>query len=155
MQWVNDPAYFCGVANSIPGLAQLFKDLVLAQLWHRSQMWLRFDPRPRNLHMTRVWLKKGKKKKTTESKWQKSRHWTQISDCLFHLRVSPIRFFFFFFFFFFVGFESIYASFVGKFTYVHTVVFIFVSGPEWDQEKAANSLKLSQSSRISFFSSSL
>lgn len=60
-----------------------------------------------------------------------------------------------FFFFFDVGFESIYASFVGKFTYVHTVVFIFVSGPEWDQEKAANSLKLSQSSRISFFSSSL
>lgn len=26
-------------------------------------------------------------------KWQKPRHWLQISDCLFHLRVSPIRFF--------------------------------------------------------------
>lgn len=48
-----------------------------------------------------------------------------------------------------VGYESIYASFIGK--YLHTDIFILVSGPEWDQKRAADPLNLSQSSRISYF----
>ena len=35
--------------GSIPSLAQcVLKDLVLPQLWHRSQLWLGSDPQPRN-----------------------------------------------------------------------------------------------------------
>ena len=35
-------------AESILSLAQWVKDLALSQLWHRSQLWLRYDPWPRN-----------------------------------------------------------------------------------------------------------
>lgn len=42
----------------IPGLVQWVKDLVLPQLWHRSQLWLGFDPWPRDLHKLWVWLEK-------------------------------------------------------------------------------------------------
>ena len=32
VQWVNDPAYLCGVTGLIPGPVQWVKDLVLLQL---------------------------------------------------------------------------------------------------------------------------
>ena len=60
-QWVNDPAYLCGGAGMILGLARWVKDLVLLWLWHRSQLWLRFNPCLRNFHMLQGWLKKKKK----------------------------------------------------------------------------------------------
>ena len=62
-QWVDDLAYLYGIACSIPGLTQWVKDLVLPQLWCRSQMWLRFYLWPGNFHLLRVWLKKDKKKR--------------------------------------------------------------------------------------------
>ena len=31
------------------------KDLVLPQLWHKSQLWLTFSSWPRNFHMLQVW----------------------------------------------------------------------------------------------------
>ena len=37
-----------------------FKDLMLPQLWHRSQMWLRFSSWPGNFHKTQVRRKKEK-----------------------------------------------------------------------------------------------
>ena len=40
--------------GSIPGPAQWVKALVLLQLWHRSLLWLGFDPWPRNFHM--LWV---------------------------------------------------------------------------------------------------
>ena len=61
VQLVNDPACLCGIAGLIPSPAQWVKDLALLQLWHKSQMWLRFDPWPRNFHMLQVLLKKEKK----------------------------------------------------------------------------------------------
>ena len=45
----------------VPAVAQRVKDLALLQLWHRLQLWLRFDPRPRNFHMPRTRPKKLKK----------------------------------------------------------------------------------------------
>ena len=41
-------------------LVQWVKDLALPQLWCRWQLWLRFDPWPRNFHMPQV--QGGKKK---------------------------------------------------------------------------------------------
>ena len=37
-----------------PGPAKWVKDLVLPQLWHRLQLGLGFNPRPRNSHM--LWV---------------------------------------------------------------------------------------------------
>ena len=38
----------------VPTVAQQVKNLVLLQLWHRSQQWLRFDPWPGKLPMPLV-----------------------------------------------------------------------------------------------------
>ena len=44
-------------------MAQWVKDLVLLQLWYRSQLQLRFSPWPGNFHMPQAWpFKKIKKK---------------------------------------------------------------------------------------------
>ena len=51
-QWINDPAYLCEGAGPIPGPVQWVK--VLLQLWHKLQLWLGFDPWPRNFH--RLWV---------------------------------------------------------------------------------------------------
>ena len=45
----------------VPIVAQWVKDPALLQLWHRSQLWLGFNPWPGNLHMSQVWLLKKKK----------------------------------------------------------------------------------------------
>ena len=47
--------------NRVPSVAQRFKDLAVPQLWHRLQLWLRFNPWPRNFHKPQVWPKKEKK----------------------------------------------------------------------------------------------
>ena len=47
--------------SSIASLAQWVKDLVLVQLWHRSQLWLGFNPWPANFHMLQVRLEKKNK----------------------------------------------------------------------------------------------
>ena len=61
VQGVNSLACLCGGAGLIPGLVQWVKDPALLLLWrHRSQLWLRFDPRPGNFCMPWVWLKKRK-----------------------------------------------------------------------------------------------
>ena len=46
--------------TGVPTVAQGVKDLVLWQLWLRSQLWLRFDPWSRNFHMLQVWPEKKK-----------------------------------------------------------------------------------------------
>ena len=61
-KWINDLAGLCGIVGSIPGLAKWVKDPVLLHLWHRSQMWLRFDLWPGEIHMPQVCPRKGKKK---------------------------------------------------------------------------------------------
>ena len=63
---VKDPA-LSGGAGWITGLAQWIKDLVLLQLWHRSQLWLRFNPWPRNFHMLPVPSQKKKKNTHTHT----------------------------------------------------------------------------------------
>ena len=47
-------------------MVQRVKDLVLLQLWHRSQLQFRFNPWPENYHMPRVWLKKQKRERERE-----------------------------------------------------------------------------------------
>ena len=47
-------------------MAQWVKDPELPQLWHRSQLWLRFDPWPGNFHMP--WVQPEKKKKEKKRK---------------------------------------------------------------------------------------
>ena len=50
----------CGGEGSILSPVQQVKDLALPQLWCRSQIRLRFDPWPGNVHMLWVQpLKKG------------------------------------------------------------------------------------------------
>ena len=50
-------------------MTQWVKDPALPQLWHRLQLWLRFDPWPENSHMLLVWPKKlpPQNKKTSSS----------------------------------------------------------------------------------------
>ena len=62
-QWVNIQHCLWGGSGSTPGLVQWVKDLVLLQLWRRSQLGLGFDPWPGNFHMLQVWPGKKKKKK--------------------------------------------------------------------------------------------
>ena len=54
-------------------MVQWCKDLVLLQLWHRSQLQLRFDPWPGNFHMLWVQLKKKKTNKQKKTKKKKER----------------------------------------------------------------------------------
>ena len=49
-------------------MAHRVKDLALSQLWHRFQLWLGFDPWPRNLQ---VWQVQPKKKKQEKKKKRK------------------------------------------------------------------------------------
>ena len=49
-------------------LAQGVKDLALLQLWGRSQLWLRFNPRSGNVHILRV---RPEMKQTDKQKKQK------------------------------------------------------------------------------------
>ena len=46
----------------VPNVAQGVKDPALLQLWHRSKLWLGFEPWPGSFHMPWVWVKKEKKK---------------------------------------------------------------------------------------------
>lgn len=59
----------------IPGLAQWVKDLKLLQLWHRSQLWLRFHPWPGNFHIWELPYAMGaaEKDKTKQNKTKKQR----------------------------------------------------------------------------------
>ena len=43
----------------VPTVVQWVKDLALPQLWHRSQLWIRFDPWLRNFRMS--WVRQKKK----------------------------------------------------------------------------------------------
>ena len=60
-----DPQHFCSTRTQVCSPAQHrgLKDPVLLQLWHRSQLWLRCGPRPKNPTCHRVHKKEKKKKK--------------------------------------------------------------------------------------------
>ena len=63
VQWVNDPAFVCGAAGSIPGPVQCVKDLALLHLWCRSQILLSLDPWLWNLPYAVGAAEKEKKKR--------------------------------------------------------------------------------------------
>ena len=50
--------YLCSSTGSTSGPVQQVKNLVLPQLWCRSQLQPGFDPWPRNFHIVWVWKKK-------------------------------------------------------------------------------------------------
>ena len=72
----------CGSLDSMPSPVQWIEDLVLPQLWYRSQQWLRFSPWPGNFHV--LWVQPKKKKKgqlvfkTPQMEW-----WLQLYSCVF------------------------------------------------------------------------
>ena len=47
-----------GGMGLLPSLEQWVKNLALLQLWCKSQLWLKFNPWPRNFHMLWMWPKK-------------------------------------------------------------------------------------------------
>ena len=52
VQWVNAaPQVAAEARGGSLGLVQWVKDPELLQLWHRSQLWLSFDPWSGNFHM--------------------------------------------------------------------------------------------------------
>ena len=65
-QWFNELACLCGGTGSIPSPVQWVKDLSLLQLWHRLQLGLGFNPRPKNFHM--LWGQPKRKKKNQKGK---------------------------------------------------------------------------------------
>lgn len=65
VQWDNNLACLCGGAGLIPSLAQWVKDMALPQLWHRSQLWIRFDPWLRNFQYATGAAKNEKNKQKT------------------------------------------------------------------------------------------
>ena len=58
VQWVEDLVLSLWLHGFEPPTTttpmQWVKDQELLQLWQRSQLWLRFDPWPRNFHMPQV-----------------------------------------------------------------------------------------------------
>ena len=62
VQWVNDSAFVCGAAGSIPGPVQCVKDLALLHLWCRSQILLSLDSWLWNFRMLWEQLKRKRKK---------------------------------------------------------------------------------------------
>ena len=66
LQWVKNLTTLalgcCGGMGSIPGWCSGLKDLALPQLRYRSQLWLGFNPWPRNFHMLGSTAIKKKKK---------------------------------------------------------------------------------------------
>lgn len=50
-QWVKVQHCLCCCEGSILGQVQWVKDQVLLQLWHRFQLWIGYDPRPKDFHM--------------------------------------------------------------------------------------------------------
>ena len=64
--WCNGLRIQCCLYSGISSVFSLswwVKDPTLLQLWHRSQLQLRFNPCPRNFDMLRVWPEKERKKK--------------------------------------------------------------------------------------------
>ena len=56
--------HFCfdkNLQEGVPATVQWSKDLALPQLWCRAQLWLGFDPWPRNFNMLQLQTKKKKK----------------------------------------------------------------------------------------------
>ena len=53
-QWVKDLVLSLWQHGFDPQPVQWVKDLVFPELWHKSQLWLGFDPCPRNFHM--LWV---------------------------------------------------------------------------------------------------
>ena len=52
----------------VPAVVQQVKDLVLPQLWHKSQLWLRFTLWPRNFPMPRVLLERKREREKERKK---------------------------------------------------------------------------------------
>ena len=66
IQYHNQDIYIDSVKHdkkdlAVPTVVQWVKGLALPQLWHRLQLWLRFDPLPENFHMLQVEQKKKKR----------------------------------------------------------------------------------------------
>ena len=62
--------HFCfdkNLQEGVPATVQWSKDLALPQLWCRAQLWLGFDPWPRNFNMLQLQTKKKKKKSSAHS----------------------------------------------------------------------------------------
>ena len=92
VQQLKDPALSLWQRGLIPSLAQWIKDPALPWLWHRSQLWLGFDPCPRNSNVPHVNQKKKKKKKIIKSKLNRStlqRITTPFAAGLDHSRLVP------------------------------------------------------------------
>ena len=61
--------HFCfdkNLQEGVPATVQWSKDLALPQLWCRAQLWLGFDPCPRNFNTLQLQPKKKKKKKNLQ-----------------------------------------------------------------------------------------
>ena len=55
-------------------MAQGLKDLALPQLWGRSQLWFKFDPRPGNFYMLQVQSKEKNRQHLKEDQEMTSLH---------------------------------------------------------------------------------
>ena len=72
--WVKDPTAVAQMAVEARVQSWAWhsglKDPELPQLWHRSQPWLRFNPRPGNFHMLQGQVQPLKKEKKKRFMWK-------------------------------------------------------------------------------------
>ena len=85
MPWVKELAFSLYSVGLMPRAG--VKDLVLLQLWCGLQLWLRFDPWPRNFHLPGMWPKKGKKKRLN---FRSGFYYFKVFFCLF--RAIPVAY---------------------------------------------------------------
>ena len=80
VQWVKNPNATAWITEEAwdrsPAQHSGLKDPALPQLWCRSQLWLGFNPWPRNFHMP--WVGPLTKKKSKERKSRKAAILTKV-----------------------------------------------------------------------------
>ena len=77
--------------EEFPTVTQWVKDSALSQLWRRSQMQLRFETWPGNIHIQWVWLKKEKKNGQFEHKLYQRRYKDSKQACENILNITSIK----------------------------------------------------------------